>query len=451
MYLQEILEVAIGLVFMWLVLSVAAMSISEWIGNVLQSRSKSLETRVLQMLGSKQMTTQLYNHPLIASLYRPAAKPGQKPRLPSYIPSSKFTLALFDILTKAGLEVSPIKNMTSQVELQLAAMENPDLRKLAQQDWNAVLETSKKVIASPLGETAIDSLKAQIQAYGEKYPEVQPALEDTLPQVEAYFQQFLEEQSRSASAGAESQQAMRQLRLGLLAVEGSSPSLRDSVSTILRTAETYALQGEQSIATARVGVETWFNDSMDRLSGNYKRDAQFMAFLVGFVIALVLNVDSIYVATSLWREPTLRQAIIAGASSYTNPNQAAPGANPPSTTNASSVMQSIPLLQQQLQALNIPFGWSTAAFNTGGKPCSLVPFVANTAWGIPSRTSQGLPICKGISNLPVDVTGWLGKLLGFVITAAATAQGAPFWFDLLKKMINVRSSGTNPDEKVPVG
>src|SRR5271157_2039379 len=197
-------------------------------------------------------------------------------------------------------------------------------------------------------------------------------------------------------------------------------------------------------------METWFNDAMDRLSGTYKRQVQLTAFLVGFILALVLNVDSIYVASSLWREPTLRQAIIASASSYSNQNQAAPGAVPPSSS-AVTAMQSIPLLQQQLQVLNIPFGWNTAPFNTGGKPCSLVPFVANTAWGIPSRTSQGLPICKGISNLPVDVTGWLGKLLGFVITAAATAQGAPFWFDLLKKMINVRSSGTNPDEKVPVG
>jgi hypothetical protein len=329
-------------------------------------------------------------------------------------------------------------------------MENPDLRKLAQQDWNAVLETSKQVIASPLGVTAIDSLKAQIQAYGEKYPEVQPALENTLPNVEAYFQQFLEEQDRSASSGTESQRAMRQIRLGLLAVDGTSSTLQETVSTILRSAETYALQGEESIATARVTIETWFNDSMDRLSGNYKRQAQLIAFLVGFVIALVLNVDSIYVATSLWREPTLRQAIIASASSYTNLNQAGLTANPPSAS-ASAVIQSIPQLQQQLQVLNIPFGWNTAAINTGGKSCSLVPFVADTVWGIPSQDSRGLPICKGISNLPVDVTGWLGKLLGFVITAAATAQGAPFWFDLLKKIINVRSSGANPDEQIPVG
>jgi len=448
MYLQEILEVAIGLVFMWLVLSIAAMSFTEWIGNALQSRAKTLQTRVQQMLGSKQVATQLYNHPLISSLYNPAKKAGQNPRLPSYIPSNKFALALFDILSKAGLEVSPIKNMTSQVELQLAAMENPDLRKLAQQDWNAVLETAKKVIASPLGETAIDSLRAQVQAYGEKYPEVQPALEDTLPQVEAYFQQFLEEQRRAASSGAESQQAMRQIRLGLLAIEGSSPTLRDSVSTILRSAETHALQGEQAIALARVNIESWFNDSMDRLAGNYKRDSQILAFVVGFLIALALNVDSIYVATSLWREPTLRQAIIASATTYTNQNQTVPPSN---SSNALTAVQSIPQLQQQLQVLNIPFGWTTAAFNTAGKPCSLVPFVANTAWGIPSKDSRGLPICKGVSNMPVDVTGWLGKLLGFAITAAATAQGAPFWFDLLKKIINVRSSGTNPDEKIPVG
>jgi hypothetical protein len=34
--------------------------------------------------------------------------------------------------------------------------------------------------------------------------------------------------------------------------------------------------------------------------------------------------------------------------------------------------------------------------------------------------------------------------MGCVITAAAAAQGAPFWFDILAKLVNVRSSGMRP-------
>jgi hypothetical protein len=59
--------------------------------------------------------------------------------------------------------------------------------------------------------------------------------------------------------------------------------------------------------------------------------------------------------------------------------------------------------------------------------------------------------CKQVTNAPVDSTGWWSKVIGILITAAAAAQGAPFWFDILKKLINVRSTGPNPSEQKPAG
>jgi hypothetical protein len=156
-------------------------------------------------------------------------------------------------------------------------------------------------------------------------------------------------------------------------------------------------------------------------------------------------VDSISVATSLWREPTLRQAIIAQVQSYTPP--AASQGN--STTT--SPLQNIPALENQLQAMNIPLGWTFTSFNTAGRQCSLLPVRASQVWGIPSLDSQGQPICKGFSNLPPDILSWLIKLMGLVMTGLAAAQGAPFWFDILGKLVNVRGTGANPAEKQPVG
>ena len=60
MYLQEILEVAIGLVFMWLILSIASMSFQEWIGNALKWRASELEKAITQMLKSGEMTRRFY-------------------------------------------------------------------------------------------------------------------------------------------------------------------------------------------------------------------------------------------------------------------------------------------------------------------------------------------------------------------------------------------------------
>ena len=167
MYLQEILEVAIGLVFMWLVLSIAAMTIQEWIGNVLNERAKDLEQNLQEMLNSDDLTKQIYDHPLITSLYHPAKRSHQKPRLPAYMPAGKFASALFDIVIKAGTEASPIKDLTGGINAQLAAsLDDPAQLKLALDDWKTILETAKQVAASGAGQTAVDTLKAQIQAYG---------------------------------------------------------------------------------------------------------------------------------------------------------------------------------------------------------------------------------------------------------------------------------------------
>lgn len=39
------------------------------------------------------------------------------------------------------------------------------------------------------------------------------------------------------------------------------------------------------------------------------------------------------------------------------------------------------------------------------------------------------------------------KVMGILLSAFAAAQGSPFWFYILKKIVNIRGSGKNPDEK----
>jgi len=77
--------------------------------------------------------------------------------------------------------------------------------------------------------------------------------------------------------------------------------------------------------------------------------------------------------------------------------------------------------------------------------CTMRPKSDADVWGIPFDSQ-----CHSIINAPKynDPTGWLLKLLGIFITGAAAAQGAPFWFDILKKVVNVRASGVNSDEMV---
>jgi hypothetical protein len=444
MYLQEILEVAIGLIFVWLALSFTTMSLQEWISNIVNMRAKDLEKAIAQMLNSPDLTQRFYEYPLIANLYIQPKKSNQKPRLPSYIPAAKFSAALFELVIQAGTDNSPVKTMTVEIEKQLVSIKSPELQKLARQDWDTILETARNLAASGLGIAALDSLKFQAQTCGEKFPELKPILAKLIPEVDMYYRQFVIEHGKAPDSGTDTGLAMRQFRLGMLALQNINPRLSETVTAIIRQAEVYALSGAQAIATARINLESWFNDAMDRLSGTYKRRAQAISFMIGLFIALILNVDSINVATSLWREPILRQAILAEAQNYTA-SAASQG------VVAADPLVNIPALENQLQGLKIPLGWTISPINTSGGQCSFLPIKAGQVWGIPGMDNQGLPICKGIINLPTDLDGWLVKILGLLIAGLAAAQGAPFWFDILKKFINIRGTGANPAEQTPVG
>jgi hypothetical protein len=62
--------------------------------------------------------------------------------------------------------------------------------------------------------------------------------------------------------------------------------------------------------------------------------------------------------------------------------------------------------------------------------------------GIDDAKSLQIPL--GWQTAPDDAGGWLLKLLGWLITVFALSFGAPFWFDVLGKVVNMRSSGPKP-------
>ncbi|HUH98856.1 MAG TPA: hypothetical protein VLZ89_15960, partial [Anaerolineales bacterium] len=134
MNLDAILEVAIGMVFVWLVLSVAAMQLQEWIGSAFAWRAQFLEKAIRNMLGSDQLVNEFYNHPLILSLSEPGKNPGQY-RRPSYIPANKFSAVIMDIFTNRGRDSSdqaPGTQSQSEVaaNVQAVKQDNPAMAKI---------------------------------------------------------------------------------------------------------------------------------------------------------------------------------------------------------------------------------------------------------------------------------------------------------------------------------
>jgi hypothetical protein len=65
-------------------------------------------------------------------------------------------------------------------------------------------------------------------------------------------------------------------------------------------------------------------------------------------------------------------------------------------------------------------------------------------------------LALGVSGFPV---GWpgnsagniVGRIPGWVLSTAAVSLGAPFWFDVINKVVNLRQTGLPPDEDPRAG
>jgi hypothetical protein len=565
--LEAILDVAIGMIFVWLILSVATMSIQEWIASYLKWRANDLEAAIRRLLGNSQLwAAQLYAHPLIQGLSK---KPGRKP---SYIPANKFALALADVVVTAGTEQSFIQQQLLAAKQEIDQAPNQILpflgylfkrfgkyiagllhsiayffgsnrgvpeqkfedllkltQKLFQQSHSAALGelhaklkdfflgiTSDKITLDNGKEVTISSadflnaypsfrnsilnllgivlehqphLKlrwaeiivynnkkliakvekelAQGQTLREKLHEIiqekashldlgQENIESVIASVRQtlgeidffplinYIQDLI-----GTAQGMDALQTLNpslykslsQLRDDVIGI-ANTPSILEEVRTRFAIAAANLGQEEQKLATMRLNSETWFNESMDRLSGWYKRKAQILAFLLGLILAAALNVDSVALVDHLWKEPAVREALAANATEFANANSELPTV----PVGGDQITGPVAYFNAQFEGLNLPLGWSYEPVTLEpNQTCRLIPFGRNVVWGIQDKNVAD--VCQKIANAPTNSAQWFLKFLGIIFSAAAAAQGAPFWFDILKKVVNIRGSGANPDEK----
>src|SRR6266516_4055771 len=121
---------------------------------------------------------------------------------------------------------------------------------------------------------------------------------------------------------------------------------------------------------------------------------------------------------AIHRSPTLRQTIKRLQ---------------PTTSDAST----------QLTNLKVPIGWCSGSAASG----STLQQVTSEPDADGDASEHTEVPCTPDRQLPSNGSAWLLKISGLLITMIALSQGAPFWFDLLKKLVNLRLAGDAPDEK----
>jgi hypothetical protein len=168
----------------------------------------------------------------------------------------------------------------------------------------------------------------------------------------------------------------------------------------------------------RLSLEHWYDDTMDRVSGWYKRYVQRIILGISIVLVACLNVDSVNIAQVLWRLPTERVAVATAAA-----RQA--GSGDGAGQNADQVVRSI-------SALKLPLGWTPPHITTVS-PAGVRSVVVST----------------DPQHLPLGLASWLIKLFGLLLTVLALSLGAPFWFDALTRLASLRQSGPKPKPAAP--
>jgi hypothetical protein len=143
---------------------------------------------------------------------------------------------------------------------------------------------------------------------------------------------------------------------------------------------------------------------MESASEWYRGRAQTMTILAAIVLTICVNADTIEYVNTLWKDGAVRAAVVAAAEKSIEA-----GAETPARADAADGIVD----QVREQIAPFPLGWDEQTRERFGKG---------------------------------DVWFFLMKLLGLAMTVVAVSLGAPFWFNVLRNLMNLRSAKRPPKD-----
>ena len=489
MNLPVIIDIIIGLVFIYLTLSLLASEIQELIATVLQWRAehlkKSIEVLIsggsegakdpVQFQRVRHLAYSIYANPIIKDLNQGAKGVlsegfrsvthrmgdfyhgvtgtknvfGNKSTGPSYIPAECFSASLLDTLKISNWLSSISKTRLEKFkDLQLAqikmigdSLNLPESTKpIIEQElswltaeFNRVIEDYKNDIGSL--NNSLDRMSEKLGFYindSQVYlPETELAgreFQRHMAFVKARFDSEFEREAlrgqlqpslsnllntirkSQATVGEimemkEDSQIYKQIQETL---DSMPESLKRSLYVLAQRAEKGGGDTQEQLERFQKEIEMWFDQSMQRASGVYKRNAKGVAILLGTAIAVAANADSINIVNRLSKDSMLRSTVNLYAQQLVEKNANTKLDNLASLTK---VQQDV---DRALDNVALPFGWSEQ----------------NRL----ERDRQG--------NLLWPA--FMAKLFGWIVSGVAISMGAGFWFEALNKIINIRNAGKKP-------
>lgn len=174
------------------------------------------------------------------------------------------------------------------------------------------------------------------------------------------------------------------------------------------------LDTEGDIKEFQKAIENWFNETMDRATGWYKKQTQKITLIIALAVALSFNVNTIGIIKNLSKNPKLASQVVEMADKYAKASKANP--NLISDKEMNKQIKIVFIKAQNVVANNTEIQNANAILGLG--------------WTKEEKKNIG------------------ESILGCLITALAISLGAPFWFDLLNKLMQLRGSKKNESTKV---
>lgn len=508
MNLPLILDIGIGLIFIYLILSLLASELQEFIATIFQWRAKHLKESIEILLAGdskkieeikrvRQLADQLYDNPLIENinqeakgwlvklprwltwqlgqLYRWTGHKitgfpiesvfGDKRSGPSYIPAETFATTLLEIVKipivsqkVSNAKLNKFKNsLLKDIKDILCSLD------ISNVNYNTIEDTTSlhnhgepaRTILKDFSElttkfdetvkdfknskttldTSIERMEKRLERYiliaERQVPEINDCRTNFQSGMESLKRDIFSENERKVIIAGMKPSLTEVVKAldkdsaiyvkildvineedGVTAqqikqvIESIPKSLIQSIYTLANRAQARVEIAETDINQLRKEIELWFDRSMERTSGVYKRNAKGVAILLGFVIALTANADTFQIASSLSKDSVLRSAVTSYA-------QRTVSKCPKESLEDCIVNE----LNPALTNISLPIGWNFKQLQR-------------------DRKSRFFTV--------TDALAVLKKILGWFLTGLAVSMGANFWFDLLGKVINVRNAGPKP-------
>jgi hypothetical protein len=192
----------------------------------------------------------------------------------------------------------------------------------------------------------------------------------------------------------------------------------DSLPAPTKTILAAVLKGTTGAEEEKKRIEYWFDDAMDGVSGWYKRKANAWLWVISALVCIALNADTISVGKILGNDPTARAAVSEAAKNYaTHKASNDAGTSAATPAEVKDELSRVTKARDDLEKLPVPLGWCK-------EDC------------LPDDPRRP----------PTELYPVLLKLIGLLVSVLAVSQGAPFWFDLLQKAVNLRLAGDPPPD-----